>query len=44
MNFGTGAILFLRACGAKNEPSEEDVAANLVDDPERFYELAGPER
>ncbi|KAI9455535.1 hypothetical protein HD554DRAFT_273220 [Boletus coccyginus] len=44
VNFGGGAIQFLRACGAKNEPSEEDVAANLVDNPERFYELAKPER
>jgi len=44
VNFGTRASQFLRACGAKNEPSEEDVAANLVDDPERFYGLAGRER
>ncbi|KAH0828805.1 hypothetical protein J3R83DRAFT_3253 [Lanmaoa asiatica] len=44
VNFGTGAIQFLRACGAKNEPSEEDVATSLINDHERFYRLAGRER
>lgn len=41
VNFGPMANRFLNACGAKIEPSEKDVVESLIDDPERFYELAG---
>ncbi|KAI6119159.1 hypothetical protein EDD16DRAFT_1791904 [Pisolithus croceorrhizus] len=41
VNFGTKANLFLGACGLKNEVSVEDVAEVLIENPERFFELAG---
>lgn len=44
VNFGTVANRFLDACYAKNEPSEEDIAESLLDDPGKFYDLAGRER
>ena len=44
VDFGQKAIQFLRACGAKNEPSEEDVAKYLVENHDKFYKLAGHER
>lgn len=44
VNFGSGAIQFLRACGARNEPSEEDVAECLADNHDEFFRLARHER
>ena len=41
VDFGENANRFLNACGSKNEPSVRDVVESLIDDPERFYELAG---
>ncbi|KAF8415202.1 hypothetical protein L210DRAFT_3465017 [Boletus edulis BED1] len=41
VDFGSTANRFLRACGSKSEPSVKDVAESLVEDPKRFYELAG---
>ena len=44
VDLGQKAIQFLRACGAKDEPSEEDVAKYLVENPDEFYKLAGDDR
>jgi hypothetical protein len=41
VDFGFTGNGFLRACGSKNEPSVQDIAESLVEDPERFYNLAG---
>ncbi|KAG6375323.1 hypothetical protein JVT61DRAFT_3551 [Boletus reticuloceps] len=41
VDFGSTANRFLRACGSKSEPSVKDVAESLVEDPKRFYDLAG---
>ncbi|KIJ65877.1 hypothetical protein HYDPIDRAFT_151535 [Hydnomerulius pinastri MD-312] len=41
VNFGTKANRFLGACGSKNKVSIEDVAEVLIENPERFFELAG---
>ncbi|KAI0670652.1 hypothetical protein C8Q78DRAFT_1037269 [Trametes maxima] len=41
VDFGTTANTFLGACGVKHEPSVEEVAKILLDNPRRFYELAG---
>ena len=41
MDFGFSANSFLSACGSKNEPSVKDIAESLVEDPQRFYNLAG---
>lgn len=41
VDFGSIANRFLKACGSKNEPSVKDIAERLVEDPERFYKLAG---
>ncbi|KAF8125469.1 hypothetical protein EV363DRAFT_1402460 [Boletus edulis] len=41
VDFGSTANRFLRACGSKSEPSVKDVAESLIEDPKRFYELAG---
>ena len=41
VNFGSTANSFLRACGSKDEPSIKDIAESLVEDPERFFNLAG---
>ncbi|EIW60639.1 uncharacterized protein TRAVEDRAFT_119941 [Trametes versicolor FP-101664 SS1] len=40
VDFGTTANAFLSACGVKHEPSVEEVAKILLDNPRRFYELA----
>ncbi|KAI0646791.1 hypothetical protein C8Q79DRAFT_956470 [Trametes meyenii] len=40
VDFGTTANTFLSACGVKHEPSVEEVAKILLDNPRRFYELA----
>ncbi|CAL1709408.1 unnamed protein product [Somion occarium] len=39
VDFGPGNI-FLSQCGTKHEPSVEEIAKILVDDPRRFYQLA----
>lgn len=41
VDFGMKATQFLSACGAKDEPSVKDIAESLINDPERFYMLAG---
>ncbi|KAG6379359.1 hypothetical protein JVT61DRAFT_11822 [Boletus reticuloceps] len=41
VDFGYTANCFLRACRSKDEPSVKDIAEILVDDPKRFYDLAG---
>ena len=40
VNFGARANVFLRACGAREEPSVEDFAQVLLTEPRRIYELA----
>jgi hypothetical protein len=40
VDFGTGANVFLGACGARQEPSVEDFAQLLLAEPRRIYELA----
>jgi hypothetical protein len=40
VDFGASANVFLRACGARQEPSFEDFAQLLLEDPRRIYELA----
>ena len=41
VDFGTTANAFLTACGTRNQPSVEEVAKTLLDDPRHFYELSG---
>ncbi|KIJ08708.1 hypothetical protein PAXINDRAFT_182233 [Paxillus involutus ATCC 200175] len=41
VNFGTKANCFLNACGSKNKVSIGDVAEKLIENPERFFKLAG---
>ena len=41
MDFGSTANCFFRARGSKDESSVKDIAESLVEDPERFYNLAG---
>ncbi|KIJ58355.1 hypothetical protein HYDPIDRAFT_119620 [Hydnomerulius pinastri MD-312] len=41
VDFGTKANRFLGACGSKNKVSIEDVAEALIENPKRFFELAG---
>ena len=41
VDFGTRANQFLSACGSKQEPSVEEVAKIVLDDPRKFYQLAG---
>lgn len=41
VDFGTKANRFLGACGLKTEVSVEDVAEVLIEDPDRFFQLAG---
>ncbi|KAI6014324.1 hypothetical protein EDC04DRAFT_3070659 [Pisolithus marmoratus] len=41
VDFGTKANLFLGTCGLKNRVSIEDVAEAFIENPERFFELAG---
>jgi Protein of unknown function (DUF3684) len=40
VDFGARANVFLRACGARQEPSVEDFAQVLLEGPRRIYELA----
>jgi Protein of unknown function (DUF3684) len=40
VDFGTLANNFLSACGTKREPSVEEIAQILLEDPRKFYELA----
>lgn len=40
VDFGARANVFLGACGAKQEPSVEDIAQVLVADPQRVFRLA----
>lgn len=41
INFGFKANRFLGACGAKNEVTVEDIAQVLIENPERFFGVAG---
>lgn len=41
VDFGSGANIFLRSLGVKDEPSPADVAALLVSEPQHFLQLAG---
>ena len=41
VDFGTSANSFLKACGVKEEPSMEDIVLVLLEDPQRFFQLAG---
>lgn len=41
VDFGSGANIFLRSLGVKDEPSPADVAALLVNEPQHFLKLAG---
>ncbi|KAJ3776520.1 hypothetical protein FB446DRAFT_721234 [Lentinula raphanica] len=41
IDFGTSANSFLNACGAKREPSVEEIALMLLVDAHNFYQLAG---
>ena len=41
VDFGTTSNAFLIACGTRNQPSVEEVAKILLDDPRHFYELSG---
>jgi hypothetical protein len=38
VNFGQPANGFLTACGTKHEPSVDEVALALLDNPHQFYE------
>ena len=40
VNFGARANVFLRACGARQEPSVKDFAQLLLAEPRRIYKLA----
>ena len=40
VDFGQQANSFLSACGAKREPSVEEIASMLLANPHQFYELA----
>ncbi|KAH9951982.1 hypothetical protein B0H21DRAFT_817732 [Amylocystis lapponica] len=40
VDFGREANAFLSACGIKNEPSVEEIAKILLENPRKFYELA----
>lgn len=40
VDFGNQANQFLSACGTKHEPSVEEIAKILLEDPRKFYELA----
>lgn len=45
VNFGVVANSFLVACGAKLEPSMEEIARMLLESPAKYYKLCGdPER
>ncbi|KAH9901111.1 hypothetical protein C8Q73DRAFT_742765 [Cubamyces lactineus] len=39
VDFGTTAKAFLSACGVRHEPSVDEVAKILLENPRRFYEL-----
>ncbi|KAF5355265.1 hypothetical protein D9758_006047 [Tetrapyrgos nigripes] len=41
VDFGTLANNFLSACGAKQEPSVDEIAQMLLANPHNFYQLAG---
>ena len=41
VDFGSPANTFLGACGVKREPSVEEIAKILLDNPRQFYELSG---
>ena len=40
VDFGSQANQFLSACGTKHEPTVEEIAQILLDDPHRFWKLA----
>lgn len=45
VNFGSLANSFLRSCGVKDEPTTVELAAMIVKDPQRFWDLSsGGER
>ena len=39
VDFGARANVFLEACGARPEPSDEDIIQILLAEPRRIYEL-----
>ncbi|KAL9545961.1 hypothetical protein MBANPS3_006886 [Mucor bainieri] len=41
VSFGAKANPFLQTCGVKNEPTTSELAALLVKDPQRYWELSG---
>ncbi|KAK4520409.1 Vacuolar protein sorting-associated protein 13 [Mucor velutinosus] len=41
VSFGSQANRFLRSCGVKDEPTTAELAALLVKDPQRYWELSG---
>src|SRR5262245_35185102 len=41
VDFGLEANRFLNACGSKDEPSVEDIAGNLLANPNKFYSSTG---
>jgi hypothetical protein len=41
IDFGELGNSFLSSCQAKREPTIDDIALALIDNPERFYSLAG---
>ncbi|KAI0299353.1 hypothetical protein B0F90DRAFT_1810632 [Multifurca ochricompacta] len=40
VDFGVRANVFLTACGTKQEPSVEEIAQILLENPQQFYQLA----
>ena len=41
VDFGVTANSFLAVCGAKRQPSVDEIAQILLDDPDRFYAMTG---
>lgn len=41
VDFGEKANMFLRSCGVKDEPTTTELAAMIVKDPARFWNLSG---
>jgi len=41
VDFGVTANSFLAVCGAKRQPSVDEIAQILLEDPDRFYAMTG---
>lgn len=41
VDFGKPASVFLQACGAKLEPTSQQIVDMLISNPKRFYDLSG---